>query len=112
MQRLDGLLKDGGELARTLLHRHTGPGEQAAVDAAERRSTRCCATLSPTEQDGVVAGAPAAGRGGGAARARRRCRRRSTRCVEKSAAGRFLARATASSCRTAGAAQEQRLACW
>lgn len=52
MQRLDGLLKDNGELAR-MLQQHTGPGSKlqttmmAAIAPLLNR-------LNPTEQDGVV----------------------------------------------------------
>jgi hypothetical protein len=106
MQRLDGLLKDGGELAN-LLHRHTGPGSklQTTLMSAVNPLLRA---LSPTEQDGVVA----------------TLRRQVEEVVQashtavqealdpmrdKSAAGRFLA-GLGEQLRTAGAAQEQRLA--
>lgn len=106
MHRLDGLFKDGGELAN-LLHRHTGPGSklQTTLTTAIGPLLRA---LSPTEQDGVVA----------------TLRRQVDEVVrashvavqealdpmrDKSAAGRFLAGLT-EKLNTAGAAQEQRLA--
>lgn len=106
MQRLDGLLKDGGELAR-LLQQHTGPGSklQTTLMSAVNPLLRA---LSPTEQDGVVA----------------TLRRQVEEVVranhaavqealdpmrDKSAAGRFLA-GLGEKLKAAGAAQEQRLA--
>lgn len=106
MQRLDGLLKDGGELAN-LLHRHTGPGSKLQTTLTATIGPLLKA-LSPTEQDGVVA----------------TLRRQVEEVVrashvavqealdpmrDKSAAGRFLAGLT-EKLKVAGAAQEQRLA--
>ncbi|MBX7112440.1 MAG: hypothetical protein K1X87_11435 [Dehalococcoidia bacterium] len=52
MQRLDGLLKDGGELARLLQH-HTGPGSklQTTLTSAINPLLR---SLSPSEHEGIV----------------------------------------------------------
>jgi uncharacterized protein YoxC len=105
MQRLDGLLKDNGELAR-MLQQHTGPGSkmQSTLLAAINPLLR---TLNPTDQDGVVLvikrqveqvlGASQAA-----------VKDALDPMVEKSAANRFLA-GLREQLKAAGTAQEQQL---
>jgi hypothetical protein len=105
MQRLDGLLKDNGELAR-VLQQHTGPGSkmQTTLLAAINPLLR---TLNPTDQDGVVLTIKrqveqVLGASQAAVQAAL------DPAVERSAANRFLA-GLREQLKAAGAAQEQQL---
>ena len=105
MQRLDGVLKEGGELTR-LLHQHTGAGSklQTTLLSAINPLLRL---LSSTEQDGVVAAIKLQVEGVLAA-SQTAMKDALDPMIAKSAAGRFVAQLT-EKLAAAGSAQEQRL---